>query len=488
MTRFARQESCCRGPLSRRSFLQFGAVASGMLGSVPLSLADMMKAREASAAPGLTTRDDTSVIFVWLPGGPPHMEMYDLKPHAPAEYRGILKPIATNVSGVEISEWLPRHAKIADKYNLIRSVAHEFADHGGGHKRFLTGRRPAEPTGFVNDAPAITSIVAKMKEHVDRGVPNTVLVAPRGRDHIDVFSFGGAYLGHESHPFIVSGDPSETNFEVKNLGLAPGMSERLEDRISLMQGFDSLRRRIDREASFRAMDVFQERAVDLLTSPKVREAFDLSQEDDSVRDLYGRHAWGQRALMARRLIEAGVTFVSVVMENPYQSGVEWLKNGTYNWDSHAVNCHLFDDLSVRLPIYDQAVTALIEDMTQRGLTERTLVIVTGEFGRTPRISHVASSGGGVASGAAGTVQPGRDHWPRANTMLFAGGGIDTGAVIGATDRLGEDPIDRRVGPDDFLATIYRHLGIDRIHSGITDFSGRPVLLAPNGEPILELVG
>ncbi|MEZ6107047.1 MAG: DUF1501 domain-containing protein [Pirellulaceae bacterium] len=383
------------------------------------------------------------------------------------------------MSGVEISEWLPRHAKIADKYNLIRSVAHEFADHGGGHKRFLTGRRPAEPTGFVNDAPAITSIVAKMKEHVDRGVPNTVLVAPRGRDHIDVFSFGGAYLGHESHPFIVSGDPSEANFEVKNLGLAPGMSERLEDRISLMQGFDSLRRRIDREASFRAMDVFQERAVDLLTSPKVREAFDLSQEDDSVRDLYGRHAWGQRALMARRLIEAGVTFVSVVMENPYQSGVEWLKNGTYNWDSHAVNCHLFDDLSVRLPIYDQAVTALIEDMTQRGLTERTLVIVTGEFGRTPRINEQIGTQTGVS-------QPGRDHWPQAMSMLTFGGGMRTGQVIGSTNSKGEHPQDRPLTPNDLWATVYHHLGIDPEYSFI-DHQGRPMPILPFGEPIEELL-
>lgn len=476
----ATPSSKCNGPTSRRSFLQMGAIGAGMLGSVPLSLADLLRAREATAANDrLTTRDDTSVIFVWLPGGPPHMEMYDLKPEAPAEYRGILKPISTNVAGIDISEWLPKHAQIADKYTLIRSVAHEFADHGGGHKRFLTGRLPASPVGFVNDAPAVTSIVSKMKEHVDRGVPNTVMLAPRGRDHIDVFSFGSAYLGHESHPFIVSGDPSEPKFEVQNLGLAPGMSERLEDRVSLLQGFDTLRRRIDEETNFRAMDVFQERAVQLLTSPKVREAFDLSKEDESLKDRYGRHAWGQRALMARRLVEAGVTFVTVVMENPYQSGISWLKNGTYNWDSHAVNCHLFDDLRVRLPIYDQAVTALIEDMTSRGLTERTLVIVTGEFGRTPRITEQIGTQTGV-------MQPGRDHWPQAMSMLLFGGGMRTGQVIGSTNSKGEHPQDRPLTPNDLWATVYHHLGIDPEYCFI-DHQGRPMSILPFGEPISELL-
>ena len=183
--------------------------------------------------------------------------------------------------------------------------------------------------------------------------------------------------------------------------------------------------------------------------------------------------------MARRLIEAGVTFVSVVMENPYQSGVEWLKNGTYNWDSHAVNCHLFDDLSVRLPIYDQAVTALIEDMTQRGLTERTLVIVTGEFGRTPRINEQIGTQTGVS-------QPGRDHWPQAMSMLTFGGGMRTGQVIGSTNSKGEHPQDRPLTPNDLWATVYHHLGIDPEYSFI-DHQGRPMPILPFGEPIEELL-
>lgn len=479
-TRFAKNSrgiASCSGPRSRRSFLQWGALTGGLLGSAPLSLPELWQA-QALAGDALTSRDDTSVIFVWLPGGPPHMEMYDLKPNAPLEYRGILKPIRTNVPGIEISEWLPRHAEIADQFTLVRSIAHEFSDHGGGHKRFLTGRLPASPVGFVNDAPAVTSIVSKMKEHLDRGVPNTAMLAPGGRDHIDVFSFGSAYLGQETYPFIVSGDPSAADFEVRNLELAQGMAERLEDRTALLQGFDSLRRRIDAKLDGRSVDLFQERALDLLTSSRVRQAFDLSQEDEALRDRYGRHAWGQRALMARRLIEAGVTFVTVVMENPYQSGVPWLKNGTYNWDSHAVNCHIFDDLKVRLPIYDQAVTALIQDMNSRGLTEKTLVIVTGEFGRTPRITEQIGSQTQVP-------QPGRDHWPDAMSLLCFGGGMRTGQVVGSTNSKGEHPQDRPLSPNDLWATVYRHLGIDPEHAFL-DHQGRPMPILPFGSPIAEL--
>jgi uncharacterized protein (DUF1501 family) len=183
--------------------------------------------------------------------------------------------------------------------------------------------------------------------------------------------------------------------------------------------------------------------------------------------------------MARRLVEAGVDVVATEFDGPLCGRVA-------NWDDHAVNHHVFQAIKHRAPFFDQAVSALIEDVYQRGLDRRVMVIVTGEFGRTPRISHVASSGGGVASGAKGTVQPGRDHWPRANTMLFAGGGIQTGQVIGATDARGEDPIRRRVGPGDFLATIYQHLGVDFDHLALPNFAGRPVPILSDGAPIPEL--
>jgi hypothetical protein len=407
------------------------------------------------------------------------METYDMKPDAPADYRGIYRPINTNVPGIDVCELLPRHAKIADKFTLIRSIAHGFADHGGGHKRFLTGRKPKTPTGFVNDAPAVGSIIAKMKEHRNIGLPNYVTGANNGRHGIDVYSFGSAYLGNESHPFIVPGDPSDEKFKVENIALAPELSDRLGNRAELLRGFDKLKQGIDASGVMDAVDKFQGQAVELLTSDKARNAFDLSQESPSLRERYGMHAWGQRALLARRLVEAGCTFVTMVMENPYQSGVEWLKSGTYNWDSHAVNCHIFEDLKARAPIYDQAVTALVEDVYNRGLNKKCMVIVTGEFGRTPRIT--------VQPGTQTKVnQPGRDHWPQAMSMLVTGGGMQTGQVVGATNWKGEYPVDRPLTPNDLWATVYRHLGINPEHS-FPDHSGRPMPILPFGEPIEELL-
>ena len=462
----------CRGPVARRSFLQAGALGLG-----GVCLADVMRARAAAGVSSI--EPDTSVIFIWLPGGPPHMETYDMKPDAPADYRGLFRPINTNVPGIDVCELLPRHAKIADKFTLIRSIAHEFADHGGGHKRFLTGRMPKTPVGFVNDAPAVGSIVAKMREGRNIGIPNYISGANNGRHGIDVYSFGSAYLGNETHPFVVPGDPSAKDFKVQNLALDESLSDRLDNRAELLHGFDRFRKRVAADDVMDAMDSFQQRAVELLTSDKARHAFDLSQEPDELRDRYGRHAWGQRALLARRLIEAGSSFVTMVMENPYQSGVEWLKNGTYNWDSHAVNCHLFDDLKARAPIYDQAVTALVEDVHNRGLDKKCLVIVTGEFGRTPRISHSIGTQTGV-------MQPGRDHWPQAMSMLVTGGGMRTGQVVGSTNWKGEHPQDRPLTPNDLWSTVYRHLGIDQQHS-FPDHSGRPMPILPFGEPIEELL-
>jgi Protein of unknown function (DUF1501) len=240
-------------------------------------------------------------------------------------------------------------------------------------------------------------------------------------------------------------------------------------------------RTVDQSGLMTAVDAFDAQAWNLLTSAEARLAFDLSQEPESIRERYGRNAWGQQCLMARRLVEAGVDVVSTEFDGPLCGRVA-------NWDDHAVNHHVFDALQFRAPYFDQAISALIEDVYARGLDRRVLVIVAGEFGRTPRISHVASSGGGVASAPAGTVQPGRDHWPRANTMLFAGGGIRTGQVIGATDPRGEDPIERPVTPGDFLATIYQHLGIDYRRTMLRNFRGRPTPIVNEGSPVTELWG
>lgn len=460
----------CPGPLRRRSFLQAGA-----LGLTGLGMADLLRLRAEAGQTGGST-PDTSVIFIWLPGGPPHTETYDMKPNAPADYRGEFNPISTAVPELQVCELLPLHAKMADKFNIIRSVAHTFADHGGGHKRFLTGREPKQPTGFVNDSPMVGSIVAKMREHVQNGLPNYISGA--GRGNVDTYSFGAAYLGPSYTPFNVPGDPNDPDFSVRSLELSQSMSDRLDDRMSLLRGLDNLRRDVDASGQLSAMDDFNAQAFQLLTSDRARLAFDLSKEPEYLRDRYGRHAWGQRALLARRLVEAGCSFVTMVMENVYQSGIKHIKEGVYNWDSHAVNCHMFKDLRVRLPVYDQAVTALVEDLHQRGLTKKVMLVVTGEFGRTPRINSRPGS-------RTGTVQPGRDHWPGAMSMLVSGGGMQTGQVIGSTTEKAERPKTRPLTPNDLWATVYRHLGIDP-QTAIENHAGRPMPILPYGKPIEEL--
>lgn len=463
----------CSGPVSRRSILR-----AGVLGLGGMSLADLLRHR-ARAGTTVNPQEDTAVIFVWLPGGPPHLDMYDMKPEAPVEFRGNFSPIATRVAGLDVCELMPLHARCADRYSVIRSIAHQFADHGGGHKRFMTARDPLEPTGFVNDFPAAPSIVAKCREGVRRGLPNYVSLTDGGRDGVDVFSFGAAYLGPSYVPFAIPGDPCQSGFSVPNIALEAAAADRLEDRLFLLRGFDQIRRSIDRNGSMDAIDEFQRRAAELLTSTATRDAFDLSQETEATRDRYGRHAWGYRSLLARRLVEAGCSFVTIVMENPYQSGIPFLKQGTYNWDSHAVNCHLFDDARVRFPIYDQAVTALIEDIYARGLDRRVLLVVTGEFGRTPRIENVVGSQTGV-------VQPGRDHWPNSMSLIVSGGGLKMGQVVGSTTARGEVPKDRPLTPNDLWATVYHHLGIDT-ERAFPDHRGRPMPILPFGRPIAELI-
>jgi hypothetical protein len=443
-----------------------------------MTLADLLRLRARAAEHSATVGAETSVIFVWLPGGPPHMDMYDMKPGATSDYRGAFRPIRTSVPGIELCELMPRHAAIADKFAIVRSVSHTFADHGGGHKRMMTGRVPNTPVDTVNDAPATGSIVAKCREKRDRGIPSYVSMNPGGRTG-DVFAQGAAYLGQAYLPFTVEGDPSAPTFAVPNVAAEQAVASRIGDRTRLLQSLDRIERQIDASRMMESMDKFQQRAVSMLTSGRTKDAFDLSHETDAVRDRYGRHCWGQRALLARRLVEAGVSFVTVVMENPYQSGVPFLKQGVYNWDSHAVNCHIWDDLQVRLPIYDQAVTALIEDVYQRGLDQRTLVLVTGEFGRTPRIESSVGSQTGV-------MHPGRDHWPQAMSLIMAGGGMRMGQVVGSTNSKGEDPADRPLTPNDLWATVYRHLGID-FDDSFPDHRGRPMPILPFGAPISELI-
>jgi hypothetical protein len=462
----------CPGPVSRRRFLQLGslAVGAGLHGLLPWRLE-----AQVTGSPS-----DTAVILIWLPGGPPHMETYDMKPDAPAEYRGDFRPIHTNVPGIDVCELLPQHARIADKFAIIRSIAHEFADHGGGHKRFLTGRAPRSPVGFVNDHPMVGSMVARMRQGRQARVPNYIAGTDPGRDGIDVFSFGSAYLGPATHPFMVTGDPSDPRFEVRNVFLSAVGRSRLLDRQPLLGAFDGPPAAPDTGGTMTAMDHYRRQAFRLMTADGVRQAFDLGREPARLRERYGMHVWGQRALLARRLVEQGASFVTMVMENPYQSGVPFPRDGTYNWDSHAVNCHLFNDARLRLPLYDRAIAALIEDLYARGLDRKVLLIVTGEFGRTPRITYAQGTQTGVQ-------QPGRDHWPQAMSVLVSGGGLRTGQVVGSTNSRGEHPKDRPMTPNDLWATMFRHLGIDYQFTTFPDNTGRPMPILPDGAPIRELV-
>ena len=461
--------SVCPGPIKRREFLRIG-----LSGFATLSLPGLFQLRAATEKP----KARTAVILVWLRGGASHLETYDPKPDAPSEFRGVFSPISTRVPGMQISELLPRHAKIADKFTLLRSMAHTGGGHPAGSLQMLTG----DPDPQDKDKPIFPdwmTVANFLRADRTRPLPNYVGVNPVTR--YDNFTIAGpAYVGPSYGPFTVNGDPNDPHFAVPNIGFKDqAQSERLSERIRLKQSLDRLDRAVDQSGTMRAIDDFEAQALSLLTSPGAREAFDLSREPDHIRDLYGRNQWGQQCLMARRLVEAGVEIITTTFDGPLCGRVA-------NWDDHAVNHNVFDALKFRAPYFDQAVSALIEDIYARGLDKRVLVVVTGEFGRTPRIERVASSGGGVASAAVGTVQPGRDHWPRAFSNLWAGGGIKTGGVIGATDKHGEEVVSRMCTPGDFLATIYRHLGIDAGQITLPDFSGRPNLILPRGAPISEL--
>jgi len=451
------------GPMTRRSFLTMGT-----LGVAGLSLTDVLRLRAAEAKTSVAP--DTSVIFLWLAGGPPHLDTYDLKPDAPEEYRGPFRPIRSNVPGIDVCELLPLHARCADKFTLVRSIAHTFSDHGGGSKRVMTGRLPATPTETINDAPAVCTIVAKMREQVELGLPNVISGVDGGRHSVHTYAQGPAYLGPKYNPFIVAGDPNSPKFQINNVGLNQDMAERLDDRLHLLKSFDGLRRDLDASRAMAAMDSFNEKAISLMTSTKTREAFDLAKEPVALRDRYGRNSWGQRALLARRLVETGCSFVTMVMENPGIPGT------FYNWDTHAVNHDNFADMRLRLPIYDKAISALVADLHDRGLTRKVLLVVTGEFGRSPKISKSAGPKG---------ERSGREHWPQAMSVLMAGGGMRTGQVVGSTNARGEHPHTRPLTPNDMWATVYRHLGIDQ-EATINDPSGRPMHLLESGEPIREL--
>lgn len=471
----------CPGPAaaaagSRRSFMQMG-----LAGMASLSLPGVLRLQAERPLHAAETKqgskEKTAVIMVWKPGGCSHVDSYDPKPEAGSEYRGPFGTIETKVPGLRFTELLPRQAAIADKFNVLRSMHQGAGGHPAGSMQMLSGDADTrdKPKPRLPDWMSVTNYLRSKQGTRNHPLPPYVGINPPLEYN------GPAYLGDAYSPFTVSGDPSLPTFSVPNIGLSDAAEVRRLDRRSLLrQNLDTLERSFDRAGELAALDEFETRAMTLLTNPKTKEAFDLGREDARTRDRYGRNAWGQQLLLARRLVEAGVDVLTTSLSGPLCGRVN-------NWDDHAVNHHVFDAMRFRAEAYDQAVSALIEDIYERGLDQRVMVVVTGEFGRTPKISYAVSTGAGNASAPAGTQQPGRDHWPRAYSNLWAGGGMRTGQVIGATDKRGEDVIERRSNASDFLATIYHHLGIDSANTFIKDFNGRPTRIVERGAPISELI-
>jgi hypothetical protein len=445
----------CRGPVSRRAFLQVGALALG-----GASITDVLAAR--------TDRTDTSVILLYLHGGPSQLETYDLKPNAPVEYRSVFRPIPTNVPGMDICELFPLQSKLADKFSIVRSLQHDVGIHSDGGIIVLTGKRPTvlDPTSqSKSEHPDFGSVTSRVRGLGSDAMPPYVAI-PR-----QMYMTRPAYLGAEHAAFEV-GDPSAAGYVPPVLKLAAGRDGKsLSDRRRLLEEFDRYRRDLDADGQLESSDRFRDLAFQMLTSSRMAQAFDLTKESDALRDRYGRHLWGQGCLLARRLAEAGSAVISLYIDTP-KSGTEFT-----NWDDHIMNAgrpgHFAKYMETRLPYMDQALSALIEDIYARSLDQNMLVVVVGEFGRTPRLSKNAN----------GT---GRDHWPQAYSALISGGGLRMGQVIGATNSKAEFPTDRPYSPQDLLATVYRHLGVDPTRTFV-DHAGRPIAILGQGEPIRELV-
>lgn len=401
----------------------------------------------------------TSVILFWMSGGPGHMETWDPKPMAPAEYRGPLAAIDTTVAGVQFSELLPEQARRMDQLAVIRTVRHGSGDHTKGNHWMLTGfEGPAfnAPDNRQQRRPSLGSATARLRGANQPGMPAYVGV-PHLRGGTDNLFHYAAYLGGAWNPFVVNSDPNEASFGVRNLTLEKGLTlDRITHRRTLMADLDRWRSATD--ATMADLDEHQQAAFELLTSRQARDAFDVSQEADPLRDRYGRHTYGQSALLARRLVERGVTFVTV---------------NCVPWDHHGSPGQYKTEEGARLllPPFDRAVAALLDDLIDRGLYERTLVVAMGEFGRTPRMNANA----------------GRDHWGSTFSVLIGGGGMRMGQVIGRSSPRGEHVLERPLDPQDVAATVYHHLGIQARDVTFYDHLDRPMPLIDRGEPIAELL-
>jgi hypothetical protein len=442
----------CEGA-TRRDCLQLGltTLAGGGLCNL------LRLSAEASTGAKGRSRPPVNCILIWMDGGPSHFETFDPKPDAPREIRGEFDTIDTKLPGVYFSEHMQRLAGIADKLAIVRSIRHNQQNHGAGNHYMMTGAPPRIPVGcgaFVSFHPSLGSVTA-YERPAPRGLPGYFSMPQMSR------SGGPNFLGAKYAPFVVADDPNRKGFLVRDVALPSGLtSDRFIGRRDLRALVDRLPRIADKAAAdpAAALDSYYEQGYSLVTSKEAQKAFDIQSEPDKIRDAYGRNSFGQRALLARRLVEAGVPFVTL-----YDGG----------WDSHS---EIFPGLAEKLPPFESTIAALILDLEQRGLLEKTLVVALGEFGRTPKISKLADR-----------KLPGRDHWSSAMSVLFAGGGTPGGQVIGATDRQGYSAVERVLSPENFVSTIYRKLGIDPGKIYHTP-QGRPIHLVSDATPIAELMG
>jgi hypothetical protein len=438
----------CDG-VSRRDIIRIGG-----LSALGLGLGDYFRLRHASAAEASRVAKAKSCILVWLDGGPSHLETFDPKPDAPKEVRGPLENIATNVEGIRVSECLEQTAGVMDKLAIIRSMTSPLGEHNFGTHYLMTGYKPSPALKY----PTFGATLAHVREQ--SGVLPPHIAVPDFSGNVS----GNGFLPSATRPFSVGGNPERPDFKVRDLDFYRGLDlTRLDRRRKIVNAFDEFSRAKDASASLKS-DPDLEQAYNLIASPSAKDAFKLSDEPESVRNRYGRsggNSIGQSCLLARRLVERGVPFVTV------NSG---------GWDTHQNIIQLKrrypTDRNAHLPSLDRALSALIQDLSERGMLDETLVVVMGEFGRTPKIN------------AAG----GRDHWPNVFSVALAGGGVAGGQVIGSSDSLGELPDDNPVTPSDLAATIFSLLGIDPAHELHTS-DGRPIRVAPDGAKIIsELLG
>ncbi len=441
----------CEG-ISRRSCLQLGLsgmIAGGLGGALR---ATAQGAESAVGEAGNKRRQAKACILIWMDGGPSHYETFDPKPDAPQEFRGQFDAIPTRTAGVHFSQPMQRLASISDKFAVIRSIRHDQGNHGAGNHYMMTGAPPRIPVGcgaFVSFHPSLGSAVAK-ECGAPPGLPGYFSLPSMSR------SGGPSFLGARYAPFVVEENPDSKNFRVRDVAIPQGLADgRFLGRKDLRGLVDRMVRIQDDSAAdpIREVDQFYEQGYQLVLSPDAQKAFDIHSEDEKLRERYGRNGFGQRALLARRLVEAGVPFITL-----YDGG----------WDHHT---DLFNAYNKRMPAWENTLATLIEDLDERGMLESTMVIALGEFGRTPQINKDA----------------GRDHWSNAMSVLFAGGGTPGGQVIGATDPKGFAAIERVLSPENFVSTIYTKLGIDpnKIYYST---EGRPVHLVSDPTPIRELLG